>query len=129
MTTSNTTPLTVEELTALLTQAREAEKLVEQATAKRYSGLGTEMLTSIVDENNLTYSKSSGWAGISVNGLPVEGGYTANLTITHTAETERRKPIFALAKKDADTAKLTGDERKKFIAERLVASEPVKADA
>lgn len=129
MTTTNITPLTVEELTALLTQAREAEKLVAQATAKRYSELGTEMLSSVVGENTLTYSKSSAWAGISVSGLPVEGGYNANLTVTHTAETERRKPVFASAKKDADTQKLTGDERKKFIAERLQASEPVVVDA
>lgn len=126
-TNSTVVDLSVEQLQAMLKQAREAENLVKQAIAARYAEVGSEMLSTIVGESTLTYSKSSNWAGVSVSGLPftVDGeGFTATVTITHTAETERRKPVFAQAKKDADAQKLTGDARKEFISKALTATEP-----
>lgn len=125
MTTNTVAPaLSVEALQAMLKEAREAEKLVQQAIAARYGQLGAEVFETIVSESALTYSKSSNWVGTSVSGIPATDGFTASVTLTHTAETERRKPVFAQAKKDADAQKLTGDARKEFISAALVASEP-----
>lgn len=120
--------LSVDQLAFMLKEARAAERLVQQAAAQRYAEIGAEMLTALVEEHTLTYSPSSNWVGTSLNGAPftVDGeAYTATVTITHTRETERRKPAFLAAKKSADAQKLTGDERKDFIAAAMKATEPV----
>lgn len=125
--------LSVDALKALLREAQEAQKLVQQATAQRVVEQGAPMLQTLVDENALTYSRSSAWVGISANGMPftAEDGtqYTVSVTITHTSENERRKAPFAEAKKFADEHKLTGDKRKDFIAGILADTEPAKVDA
>lgn len=124
--------LSLDQINALKAQIRVQEKALKDARNTRLAGLLSEYVEDTVTDADriLDYSTASAWAGYSDSAVEVtvdDVKYTVSVTVTHVAEKDRRAPVHVAAVKAADEQKLTGDKRKKFIAERMKATEPANA--